>query len=766
MSTHLSHLGNDDADATARLMSASQRLMSEAARLFPLAAAQNERTIWLEAMIDEVPDYLYFKDRNSRFVVANRAIVSDNRREGLDSLEGLSDFDIHPEPVARGFFETEQDIIRTGRPMLDMEELIRDSRGNLKWLLTSKLPVRDGSGAVIGLVGIARDITERKRSESLHLGQAHLLKMIALGAPLVDVFSSLILLIEAHVPDVTGSILMLAPDGKHIVNGAAPNLDPAYCKLIEGAEIGPSMGSCGTAMWRGEPVIVSDIETDPLWADYKALVLPYGFRACWSSPISSYQGKVLGSFALYSRNRGEPSAECMKLVGMATHIAGIAIERKEAEDSIQYMAHHDALTGLPNRSMLDERVASAIEAADDCGGTMTLAFIDLDNFKLVNDSLGHHAGDELLKIVAARMLRCVRASDSIVRLGGDEFVVLINGAMRRGETVDDRLRAVREAIAEPVEIEGRAFQVTCSMGVAAYPEHGRNVTELLARADVAMYRAKEIGRDAIQVFTAEMANHASEKLERQEELRRALAQQELFLQYQPQMDLTTGRIFAVEALIRWRHPERGLVAPGDFIPLAEETGLIGPIGDWTLRAACRQNKAWQVSGLPPIVVSVNVSARQFQEKDWVERVAAALEESGLEARYLELELTESMIMQDVQQAVETMHRLEKLGVHLAIDDFGTGYSSLASLKRFPVGRLKIDRSFVQDLPDDGDDAAIARAVISLAHSLQLRVIAEGVETREQIDFLREAGCDEIQGYYLSRPIDARALQAILCIPNL
>ncbi|MGQ3281209.1 MAG: putative bifunctional diguanylate cyclase/phosphodiesterase, partial [Shinella sp.] len=619
---------------------------------------------------------------------------------------------------------------------------------------------------VIGIVGIARDITERKRSESLHLGQAHLLKMIALGSPLAEVFSALILLIEAHVPDVTGSILMLAPDGKHIVNGAAPNLDPAYCQLIEGLEIGPAVGSCGTAMWRGEPVIVSDIESDPLWADYSAFVLPYGFRACWSSPIASYQGKVLGSFALYSRHRGEPSAECMKLVGMATHIAGIAIERKEAEDSIQYMAHHDALTGLPNRSMLDERVASAIEAADDRGGTMTLAFLDLDNFKLVNDSLGHHAGDELLKIVAARMLRCVRASDSIVRLGGDEFVVLINGAMRRGEMVEDRLRAVREAIAEPVEIEGRSFQVTCSMGVAAYPEHGRNVMELLARADVAMYRAKEIGRDAMQVFSAELANRASEKLALQEELRRALAQQELFLQYQPQMDLATGRIFAVEALIRWRHPERGLVGPGDFIPLAEETGLIGPIGDWTLRAACRQNKAWQVSGLPPIVVSVNVSARQFQEKDWVERVAAALEESGLEARYLELELTESMIMQDVQQAVETMHRLEKLGVHLAIDDFGTGYSSLASLKRFPVGRLKIDRSFVQDLPDDGDDAAIARAVISLAHSLQLRVIAEGVETREQIDFLREAGCDEIQGYYLSRPIDARALQAILCIPNL
>src|SRR5690606_34701260 len=222
----------------------------------------------------------------------------------------------------------------------------------------------------------ARDITERKRSESLHVGQAHLLKMIALGAPLVEVFSALILLIEAHVPDVTGSILLLSPDGRHLANGAAPNLDPAYCALIDGAE-----------SWRGEPVTVCDIETDPLWADYKALVAPYGFRACWSSPIRSYQGKVLGTFALYSRQPGEPTAECLKLVGMATHIAGIAIERKEAEDSIQFMAHHDTLTGLPNRSMLDERVASAIEAADECGGTMTLAFLDLDNFKLVNDSL-------------------------------------------------------------------------------------------------------------------------------------------------------------------------------------------------------------------------------------------------------------------------------------------------------------------------------------------------------------------------------------------
>ena len=758
MSVKSSRFGSDDIDATVRLISAGRRLAEEAARLFPLAAACDERAAWLEAMIDEVPDYLYFKDLNSRFVVANRAITADNLRDDLESLEGLSDFDIHPQALARGFFETEQEIMRSGRPMLDMEEQIRDSRGTLKWVLTSKLPLRDGEGRVIGIVGVARDITERKRSEKLHQGQAQLLKMIALGEPLTDIFSALILLIEEHVPGVIGSILMLAPDGRHILHGAAPNLDPAYCRMIDGVEIGPCAGSCGTAMWRGEPVIVSDIETDPLWEGIRQAVAPYGFRACWSSPIRSYQGRVLGSFALYSRTPGEPTDECVKLVGMATHIAGIAIERKQAEDHIQFIARHDTLTGLPNRSMLDERVTSAIEAADDAGSEMTLAFLDLDNFKLVNDSLGHHAGDALLRIVARRMREHLSAADSVIRLGGDEFVALLADG---GEPAAARLKALRDAVAAPVEIDGRSFQVTCSMGVAAYPAHGRNATQLLARADAAMYRAKEIGRDAMQVFSAEMATRAHEKLVRQEELRRALARGEFALHYQPQMDLASGRIFAVEALVRWQHPERGLLPPGDFIPLAEEAGLIGAIGDWTLSAACRQNKAWQDAGLPAVAVSVNVSARQFQEKDWVERVAAALAESGLEARWLELELTESMIMQDVQQAVETMHRLETLGVHLAIDDFGTGYSSLASLKRFPVGRLKIDRSFVKDLPEDADDAAIARAIVSLGHTLQLRVIAEGVETRDQLEFLREAGCDEIQGYYLSRPVDAKALEALL-----
>jgi EAL domain-containing protein (putative c-di-GMP-specific phosphodiesterase class I) len=299
------------------------------------------------------------------------------------------------------------------------------------------------------------------------------------------------------------------------------------------------------------------------------------------------------------------------------------------------------------------------------------------------------------------------------------------------------------------------------MGVVCYPDHGQTATELLANADSAMYRAKEVGRNNLQLFDAEMAAKVRAKLRRHEELRDAVARGEFVLHYQPEMNLTTGRIFAAESLLRWQHPERGLVSPADIIPLAEETGLIVPIGDWVLNEACRQNKAWQDAGLPPIVVSVNVSARQFRERNWVSRVAEALEESGLEARYLELELTESLIMQDVGAAIATMHELQALGVHLAIDDFGTGYSSLSALKSFPVRRLKIDRSFVQHIPGDADDMAITGAIISLAQKLQIAVIAEGVETQAQVDFLRASGCDDVQGYFVSRPVKPGAFAALL-----
>lgn len=754
-------LNAGDNAETRRLIDAGNRLADEVARLFPSQPDIADRHYWLEAMINHVPDYIYAKDTEGRFLIANEVTVADNGLESLQDLVGKTDFDLHPHEFAQAVAGTERRVLETGEPIFGIEERAIVTKGRDRWLMTSKVPLRSKSGKIIGIVGISRDITDRKSAERLLEGQARLLEMIAKGKPLTEFFNELVLLIEALLPGIKGSILLLSEDGRHLLHGAAPSLDRAYSAAVHALEIGPNAGSCGTAAWRGEQVIVSDVYADPLWADYALLLKSSGLRSCWSTPILSRERKVLGTFALYAHEVATPCEQEQELIAMAAHLAGIAIERKRAEDRISFLAHHDALTGLPNRVLFEEQVDGMLEEIRERDQCAVLAFLDLDNFKLINDSLGHAAGDELLKAVAGRMRASVRKADFVVRVGGDEFIILLNGLPKERDIVLSRLEDIRSAIAMPLQLQGRSLQVSCSMGVACFPNQGRTAGELLANADMAMYRAKELGRDNIQVFTEEMAARAHERLQWQEELREALAGEEFLLHFQPQMNLGTGRIFVAEALLRWNHPVRGIISPSVFIPLAEETGLIVPIGDWALRAACRQLKAWQDAGLPPLIISVNVSARQFRERNWASRVAEILKETGLEARYLELELTESLIMQDVPGAIATMHALEAIGVHLAIDDFGTGYSSLSALKRFPVRRLKIDRSFVTDIPLDADDMAITSAIISLAQKLGLRVIAEGVESEAQVEFLQKAGCDEIQGYFFSRPLSAEAFESLL-----
>ena len=359
------------------------------------------------------------------------------------------------------------------------------------------------------------------------------------------------------------------------------------------------------------------------------------------------------------------------------------------------------------------------------------------------------------------MLAAVGPNDIVSRLGGDEFVVLLIDPPKDTSAIGAALQRVRSAVVAPVEVEGRSFRITSSFGAAIYPKDGESAEALLANADAAMYSAKEAGGDELVFYVPEINANLRERLTLLDDLRNADPSRDFVLHYQPQINLRSGAIFAVEALIRWRHPRLGLAPPAKFIPIAEESGLIVPIGDWALHEACRQNKAWQDAGLPPIAVCVNVSARQFRENHIVCAVAQALAESGLEPKYLELELTESLVMQDVDRAIETMKELRALGVRLSIDDFGTGYSSLSALKRFPVERLKIDRSFIQDLPDDEDDCAVASAIISLGQKLNLKVIAEGVETEEQIAFLRDNHCDELQGFHFSRPVAADAIPALL-----
>ncbi|WP_312437140.1 EAL domain-containing protein [Janthinobacterium sp.] len=445
-------------------------------------------------------------------------------------------------------------------------------------------------------------------------------------------------------------------------------------------------------------------------------------------------------------------------------------ERKLAEQQIQHIAHHDVLTGLPNRALLRDRLAQAMALARRKGRALWVLLIDLDRFKFVNDSLGHKAGDLLLKTIAARLQSSLRESDTVARLSGDEFVAILC------EQPDEVLgigvvQRVMDAVAQPVMLDGKEFFVTCSIGVAVYDmtqfDAPGDVTlngetqNLIEQADIAMYSAKKQGRNNIKFYTKAMNQATLERLRIETALRNALERGQFVLHYQPQLDLESGRIVGVEALLRWRHPELGMVAPSRFIALAEDTGLIVPIGAWVMRTACAQMQAWHAAGLGPLRLAVNLSARQFNEPNLVASIADVLAQTGLAPGCLELELTESLFMHDVALAVSQLHDMKALGVQLSIDDFGTGYSSFAYLRTFPIDVLKIDRSFVGDVASDADDAAIVVSIIALAHNLKLRVVAEGVETAEQLDYLRRNGCDEAQGYYFSHPLPAQEVELLL-----
>ena len=429
-----------------------------------------------------------------------------------------------------------------------------------------------------------------------------------------------------------------------------------------------------------------------------------------------------------------------------------SIERKRYQVQIEHQANYDALTGLPNRTLLHDRLRQAVFAQRRVRA-IAVVFIDLDRFKFVNDSLGHGAGDELLKQMSERLRSVLRDGDTVARLGGDEFVLILND-QHNEEIVFRAMQRIMARINEPMIVEGKELYVTCSAGISLHPQDGPDVDTLLKNADVAMYRAKEAGRNNFQFFTAEMNQLVNERLALEHSLRRALERREFLLHYQQKVDLRSGAIVGAEALLRWQHPEWGLLRPARFVPVAEETGLIVPIGEWVVEEACRQNVAWQKEGLEPGIVSVNLSARQFRQQGLVRVVSRILGATGLDPSWLEVELTESMVMHNAEAAIAILQGLKSLGVTLSVDDFGTGYSSLAYLKDLPIDVLKIDRSFVRDIRAGGDagEGVLAQAIISLGHSLDLKVIAEGVETDDQVRFLSKHRCDEVQGFYYGEPM--------------
>ncbi len=473
-------------------------------------------------------------------------------------------------------------------------------------------------------------------------------------------------------------------------------------------------------------------------------------------------------FHTRSRNGGELVVNIQGEVeqgedGRAWLISGTVLDitaRIKAESEIHHLINYDTLTGLPNRSLLHDRLRQAIAQAAQERHLVWVLCLDLDRFKGVNDTLGHRSGDKLLQEVARRLSACVRESDTLARLGGDEFVVVLNGVVNeKGATIV--AKKILALIAEPIPIDDHELYTTASIGIAAYPMDGEDGHTLLKHADLAMYKAKELDRNNFHFFSHDMNIKVMERLMLENSMRKGLEREEFFLVYQPQVDARSGLITGVEALLRWNHPDMGLLTPDRFIYLAEETGFIVPLGEWVLTAACRQNRAWQKQGFAPLRVAVNLSGKQFGQHRLDEMISAILLETGLEARWLELEITESAIMRNADHNISILRRLKEMGISLAIDDFGTGYSSLSYLKHFPITRLKIDKSFVRDITTNPDDAAIAEIIIAMAQTLKLNVIAEGVETRAQMEFLSVHNCLEMQGYLFSRPLPADKLGCLL-----
>jgi len=844
------------------------------------AADLAARELLLQQILDTSSVAIFLVNMEGRLSNVNRR-MSEMFGWGVDELTGKEYVElIAPvqREIGRGLMVK---LLAGDIPLTDVERLYWRADGSEFWGHLSGRRLLGVNGERLGLVGVMVDITDRKRSEERQHHHNRILKLLAERAPLAGVLETMARDVEALQPGSVCSILLLDGEGKHLRHGAAPSLPAFFIEAIDGAAIGPGVGSCGTAAFTGERTVVEDIARHPWWEAYREVAARAGLAACWSQPISSAQGQVLGTFAIYHRTPTQPLEADIALIEDEARLAALVIEQsradsrqqlaasvfsharegimitdakgkildvnatfseitgypreealghnprdllrsgrhgsefyagrrrvleergfwsgevwnrrkngeifaemltistvrdaantvqnfvalftditplKEHQRQLEHIAHFDALTSLPNRVLLADRMQQALTQCQRRGLSVAVVYLDLDGFKTINDTHGHGVGDELLVALAHRMKGALRNGDTLARIGGDEFVAVLVDleAVADAEPVLQRLL---QAAADPVEVAAHRLQVSASIGVTVYPQDGSEVDLLLRHADQAMYQAKQTGKNRYHLFDVAQDTAVKTQREGLQHVARGLQCNEFVLHYQPKVNMQSGAVIGAEALIRWQHPQQGLLAPGAFLPLIENHSVSVTLGEWVIASALEQMVQWRAQGLE-LAVSVNIGARQLQQPDFAVRLTTLLARyPEVPPRRLELEILETSALEDLAQVVQSILACQALGVRLALDDFGTGYSSLTHLRHLPAEVIKIDQSFVRDMLDDADDLAIVKGVIGLADAFRREVIAEGVETIAHGDQLLRLGCELAQGYGIARPMPAAELPA-------
>jgi diguanylate cyclase (GGDEF)-like protein len=602
-------------------------------------------------------------------------------------------------------------------------------------------------------------MTVEKQKNKTHQWQDKIVGLIAANKSLSAILKEIVVIVESYLPNTICSIMLYNKQDNSLERPTALNLPEEYIKEIEGIKPGPNSGCCGTAVFKRETVIVSDIENDSLWEDYAEAALKHGLKSCWSVPIFSPNKEVVGTFSIYYKEKRSPTESEISELSNYVQLSGIAIDYKRSEDEINKIRYFDPLTGLANANLFRNDVEQAIYEAKQKRTTFAVIFIDLNRFNVINNIGGYEIGDFVLKDVTSRILNSIGDKAILSRWNSDKFICLLPNATK--EKVSTIIEEINDALSIPFKLENHEFILSTNIGICFYPKDGNEVHELIKNSEAAMNQAKRKGMNESYYYEHAIDGHLTNQVLLETEMRLALQANDFILHYQPQVDLATKKVVGVEALIRWQHPTMGEIPPGNFIPIAEETGLIIPIGEWVLRQAFKQLKEWERKGYQALRLSVNLSSVQLRQPDLVKKVKEIITETQFNPTQLVLEITESTLANQLQFTLSQLRELQELGIQIALDDFGTLYSSLSYLKHFPLDILKIDRSFIQSVVTDPKDSKIVDTIIQLGKTLGLKVLAEGIETKDQAHMLLEQQCDEGQGFLYSKPVSYNELKKML-----